>query len=61
MSCVSKPFISVDEQQSGNHHRSWKAIIAAIRSHASKQHPNCRKELEEWADLLDGLAELGSS
>jgi len=61
MSCVSKLFVSADEQHSADDHGSWKAIIAAIRGHASKQDPNCRKELEEWADLLEGLAELESS
>jgi len=37
---------------------SWTTIIAGIRCHVRQQDDAVRADLDAWADLLEGLAEL---
>jgi hypothetical protein len=39
---------------------SWSTIIAGIRRHAADQSDDVRADLHSWADLLEGIAELGA-
>jgi hypothetical protein len=39
---------------------SWDTVIAAIRRHASGQPDKIQNDLNEWANLLEGLAELNA-
>jgi hypothetical protein len=44
------------DQHSGD--LSWNVIVAAIRHHASAQPVDIRRDLNQWADLIEALAEL---
>jgi hypothetical protein len=37
---------------------SWGTIIAAIRQHGALQPAEVKADLDEWADLLEGVAAL---
>jgi hypothetical protein len=47
-----------DQDNPGN--CSWSTIIGAIRSHAMGQTAEVAADLNNWADLLEGLAELNA-
>jgi hypothetical protein len=54
MSCVALPK-SVEQDCADI---SWTAIVEAIRANARAQPPELARELRDWADLAEGIAEL---
>ena len=58
--CVQlEAFAPKDLESSGD--CSWDTIINAIRCHAAGQPAGVAADLNEWADLLEGLAVLNAS
>jgi hypothetical protein len=51
-----KPSAGDDDEIAGD--CSWNIVIAAIRCHARDQSDESRTDLNAWADLLEGVAEL---
>jgi hypothetical protein len=37
---------------------AWSTIISGIRCHVSQQSEEVRADLDAWADLIEGVAEL---
>jgi len=45
-----------DDEFAGD--RGWNTIVAGIRCHAARQTDEVRADLNAWADLIEGIAEL---
>lgn len=54
MSCIELP--KPAEPQSAD--LSWSGIVESIRAHAAAQPPELARELAQWAELVEGIAEL---
>lgn len=58
--CVQLEAFSPKDQESPGD-CSWDTIINSIRCHAARQPPEIAAALNDWADLLEGLAVLNAS
>jgi hypothetical protein len=47
----------IEQEQRGTG-LSWRQVIAGIRTYAGMQPPSIAANLNEWADLLEGLHQL---
>jgi hypothetical protein len=58
--CVQlEAFAPNDPESSGD--CSWATIIKSIRCHAAEKPAEVAADLNDWADLLEGLAVLNAS
>jgi hypothetical protein len=55
--CAELRAAEADEDEAAGE-RSWAIIVVGIRRHAAAQPAKIAADLHEWADLLEGVAEL---
>ena len=55
--CVQMEVAAAEEDETAGN-CSWTTIIVAVRRHAAEYPDEVQTDLNAWADLLEGVAEL---